>query len=219
MQKTDLKSKVIKNQSLRISLICICALFTFGGAVNLGFSGFFFATPFLIVWIILALFSGQKTITISSLALLVILFFYVQRVKESPIFFPANGKEIVLNQDACFTYNEDSTKYSAPYEWEGYDSFQYCRAGVNSGSEIKKGKIVPKGTKFVISNTYISHADMGENYKASGCNGEDCFTISESKIFEFQDGTKISQNHLWQPYFYYPSLLMFWIVAPLMMIN
>ena len=219
MQKTDLKSKIVKNQRIRISLICICALFTFAGAVNLGFSGFFFATPFLLLWIILALFSGQKTITISVLALIVILFFYVQRIKESPIFFPANGKEIVLNQDACFTYNEGAKKYSAPYEWEGYDSFQYCRGDVNSGSEIKKGKIVPKGTKFVIANTYISHADMGENYKASGCNGEDCFSISESQIFEFQNGRKVSQNHLWQPYFYYPSMLMYWLVSPLMIIN
>jgi hypothetical protein len=151
------------------------------------------------------------------LALLVILFFYVQRTKESPIFFPANGKEIVLNQDACFTYNEDTKKYSAPYEWEGYDSFQYCRGDVNSGNEVKKAKIVPKGTKFLITKTRVSHVDMGEIYSVSGCNGEDCFSISGSKIFEFKDGTKISENHLWQPYFYYPSLLMFWLVSPIMM--
>jgi hypothetical protein len=216
MLKADLKRKIVENQLVRLCVICLCALFTFGGAVNLGFSGFFFATLFLILWIILALFSGQKTITISLIALLAILFLYVQRTKESPIFFPANGKEIVLTQDTCFTYNEGTKKYSAPYEWEDYDSFQYCRGGVNSGSEVKKAKIVPKGTKFLITKTRVSHVDMGEIYSVSGCNGEDCFSISGSKFFQFEDGTKISENHFWQPYFYYPSLLMFWLVFPIM---
>ena len=216
MQKTDLKNKIVNNQRIRISLICICALFTFGGAVNLGFSGFFFATPFLVLWIVLALYSGQKTIILSLLVLSIILFLYILRTNESAIFFPANGKEIVLNQDACFTYSEDGKTIYPPREWVGYDSFRHCRDEASIVNGIRNSKIIPKGTRYKIESTYVSHQDMGEDYRAILSNGEDTFSINQSQFFEFKDGTKFSQNHLRQPYFYYPSLLMFWLVSPLM---
>jgi hypothetical protein len=214
MHETELETKKVIDSPLKIILICVCALFTFGGAVNQGLSGFIFAIPFLLLWIILIFNSGKKIVIISLIVLLLILILYVLRVKESAIFFPANGKEIVLNQDACFTYSEDGKTMYPPRDWVGYDSFKHCREEASIVNGIKNSKIVSKGTKYIINSTYVSHQDMGENYIASVSNGEDSFNISDSQLFEFNDGTKFSQNHLRQPYFYYPSMLMIWGVLP-----
>lgn len=212
--------KIVKNRFLLSTVIFICALFTFSGAVNLGFSGFLMATPFLGLWIIIALMAGRKIIIISLMIfLLLILPFYILKVTTSAIYFPANGKEIVLKQDACF--NVYTNKYTPPFEdfilADSLVNEEDCLRTKQSVEDVKKSKIVVKGTKYRIEKTELSHADFGEHFHAIVHDSDGKLTIFNPKIFDFSNGSKLTEKDLQQPYLYYPSLLMNWPVFPLIL--
>ena len=72
----------------KIIAIIICAVFTFGGAVNMGWSGFAMAVPFMAIWAFTA-WSSERSVIITSLCLAVaIIPFYILRLNESSLFFP-----------------------------------------------------------------------------------------------------------------------------------
>jgi|GEM_PF-6454139 len=215
---------IIKNiwpNTKRPLLIFTCALFTFGGAVNMGFSGFAMAVPFMILWGITAYKAGQNIIIISLLIFAMILPFYMLRKNESTIYFPANGKEIVLNQDACF--NVFTNQYDPPYEdYVSVSSLvneEDCLNTKNHMSGIKKSKIVSKGTKFRIEKTTVSHADMGEHFLAIIKDTDGVVSIHDRRLFNFTDGNPLTENSLKNLYLYYPSLLMYGPILPLSLLT
>ena len=207
---------VVSNKFLLATVIFVCAIFTFGGAVNLGFSGFLMALPFMILWVLTASMAGKKTILISFVIFLAILFFYFLKLNESKIFFPANNREIVLNQDACFDFY--TSEHSNPKEnfilANSLASELECLNNKQSKSSVKRSRIVIKGTKFKIFKTEVSWADFGEHFRAVVQDSEGTLTIFNPEIFDFTDGTKLTEDNLRQPYLYYPSLLMYWPVFP-----
>ena len=71
---------------------------------------------------------------------LLILPFYILKATESAIYFPANGKEIVLNQDACF--NIYANKYTPPFDdfilADGLVNKEDCLNTKQSIEDVKK---------------------------------------------------------------------------------
>jgi hypothetical protein len=209
--------RIIKSNILLPAIIFICAVFTFGGAVNLGWSGFAMAVPFMVLWGVTAYKAGSKTIIVSLLIFLMILPFYILRKNESYIFFPANGQEIVLNQDACFKVF--TNKYDPPYEdfilASSLTDEPNCLNAKYHMSDIKKTKLVSKGTKYIIEKTEVSHADMGEHFLATVKDSDGKLSIFKPNLFSYTDGKPLTEDTLKNPYFYYPSLLMYGPILPL----
>lgn len=212
--------KIVKNRFLLYAVIFICAIFTFGGAVNMGLTDFLLATPFMFLWLIVARKAGRKTVITSAIIfLLLILPFFILKVMGSEIYFPANGKEIVLNQDAC--YNVYTNEHEPPFDdfilASGLIDSEDCLNTNKSISAVKKSKIVAKGTKYTIVRTTVSYADLGEHWYAVVHDEDGKLTIFHPEIFEFSDGSKPVKENLRRPFFYYPSLLMYGPIIPLLL--
>lgn len=211
--------KIVKNRFLLYAVIFICAIFTFGGAVNMGLTDFLLATPFMFLWLIVARKAGRKTVITSAIIfLLLILPFFILKVMGSEIYFPANGKEIVLNQDAC--YNVYTNEHEPPFDdfilASGLIDSEDCLNTNKSISAVKKSKIVAKGTKYKIVRTEVSYADFGEHWYAVVHDNDGTLTIFHPEIFVFTDGSKISEQDLRQKYLFNASLLMYFALFPLM---
>jgi hypothetical protein len=94
-----------------------------------------------------------------------------------------------------------------------------CLNTKQSVEDVKKSKIVVKGTKYRIERTEVDHADFGERFHAIVHDTDGNLTIFNPEIFEFSDGSKLTEKDLQQPYLYYPSLLMDWPIIPLMLVS
>lgn len=207
--------KYLNNNITKTIAIIICAIFTFGGAVNMGWSGFAMAVPFMVGWAYLAWLSGRTAIITSLCLFVAIIPFYILRLNESSLFFPANGKEIVLNENRCFTiYPNNIIITDIKNEVD-------CLKEKNVIPAIQKSKIVPKGTRYVIERTEVSHVEMGESYNViiSDKDGDGIITVFSSTMFDYVDGKPVTQDSLINPYFYYPSLLMAWPLIPIYILN
>lgn len=202
--------------------IAICALFTFGGAVNLGWSGFTMAIPLMALWAILSYKAGKMAIFVSIVIFMMIVPFYILKKIGHPVFFPATGKTIILNSNACFdTYAYPDGDFTLVQQLaNGKNNKEDCLNNKKSMPAITTSEIVPKGTSFIIKKTAVSHADMGEQYVVyAGYSDKNTLTDIYLEgisfpLFSYKDGTPLSPETLRQTYFYTPSLLMLWPLLP-----
>lgn len=226
--------KLLENKVAMYITLCVCAIFTFGGAVNLGMSGFTFACPFMVLAAFLAHQGGKQYIIFSIVILLAILPFYILKKMNSPIFYPAVGREIILNLDACFiTYQN---KYTPPYKnyilVSRLENEQRCREEYKAFGDALSSYPVPKGNIYKITKTPTEGMDLGSvlNIYADD-NGTEIFippenydlinTPTEIKdpIFVYTDATLITKKSLQNPIFYYASSLMNWPFVPMIILN
>jgi hypothetical protein len=206
--------KTIADSPILASLIMlICTLFTYGGAVNLGFSGFTMAVPFMALWSYIAYHSPKLLKIVSAIIFIIICGFYGLKKTDNNIFHPANGMEITLNKDSCFdSYVSSDQKYVliSPSKTP-----KDCITGKNSMGGVYNSKVVSTGTKYTITRTGTSYANLGEQTIAyiNDIDGE--VYIFDLSRFNKADDSVLKQSDLRQPYLYYPSLLMYWPIFPI----
>jgi hypothetical protein len=85
-----------------------------------------------------------------------------------------------------------------------------CGASISQGREVDM--VLPKGSRLMINEVEVSHADMGERYTITSKSEFGRLVLISPEDASF-DGLKLlSEDDLRYPYFYYPSLLMYWPV-------
>ncbi|HOZ66479.1 MAG TPA: hypothetical protein PLH13_03485 [Burkholderiaceae bacterium] len=217
--------KIVKNRNLLAISIFICAIFTFGGAVNMGLTDFLFATPFMVLWLAIAIKAGLKIFINSCLIFLILILpFYILKINGSSIYFPANGREIMLIEDACFSKrtNVSNPQYDANIFARKFASKFDCLGEGQSWRANEKSKFVAKGAKFKIEKTEVSYGDFAENYSVIAHDIDGKLYVrtffSDHELFAFADGSPLTSSDLRQPFFYYSSLLMYVALFPLLLI-
>jgi hypothetical protein len=212
----------------KILLIFTCFIFSYGGVVNLGWSGFIMALPFMYVWYIWARKWGQPyTIATIILALLLVPL-YVAKKRNADIFYPAIGKEIVLIKDACYyQLRSDSPDSETSISVSDSPAPSDCLKEESMGYR-KKPRIVRAGTKHKITRIDVSHSEFEESYVIRALDSEGLLYISSydyastnsrNALYKYVDGSPISEDSLRQPFFYYPSLLMLWPAIPILILS
>lgn len=205
---------IADHRILANSIMLVCAIFTYGGAVNLGFSGFAMAVPFMALWSFIAYHSPKLLKIISGIIFIIICGFYALKKTDNNIFYPANGIEITLNKNSCFdSYFSSNQKYVLiSYSKTPED----CITGKNSMGAVYNSKVVLAGAKYTITRTDTSYANLGEQAIAylNDIDGE--VYVFELSRFNKADGAVLKQSDLRQYYLYYPSLLMYWPVFPIL---
>ena len=197
----------------RYILIGLCALFTFGGAVNLGYSGYVMATPFMALWLWLIYKSSRIAVLISLALFIAIIPFYFLKKTDNPLFFPANGMSVVLRQDTCIHFFNG---YIQTEPITGTGSTDGCLNTKNNIPDILQSKIIPKGTRYTITHTEVSNADMGETYipHIQNNDGDGDITVTDTRLLLHEDGSDFDITDMRRPVFYYPSMLMMWPALP-----
>jgi|GEM_PF-3665461 len=108
-----------------IAILFICYLFIVGGAVNAGFSRFAMAVPFMVIALLVSIFSLRSakiaavTIFFSGLAI-----FTSLTIAKNPIIFPIldNGKIIILQDGYYERFSDGSGGFLSTEEKEWVDS-------------------------------------------------------------------------------------------------
>lgn len=212
---------IADNSTLASAIMIVCAIFTYGGAVNLGWSGFTMAVPFMALWFLIARKSNKPLMIASAIIFMMILGFYGLKKTNNDIFYPANGMTITLNKDSCFNsyarkYEDNKSNYILISEFKNTDD---CLNSHQSMPDVIKSKLVPAGTSYIISRTEVSHADMGEQFVAYATDTDGEVYISDPSLFNKDASTVLDISDLRRPYFYYPSVLMMWPLFPILIFS
>lgn len=213
---------------VRVIILGVLYAFSYAGTVNLGWSGIFWAIPFILILGVCCT-KWEHTFRIITLSLILTLIpLYILKKLQSDIFFPANGMEITLNQDACLNIYAAS-QYSESFAliWPLKEKTD-CLTD-NSMPDVKEKKILINGTKFTIQKTLVTHGDFGEDYgvllpyNSTPITYQPPATHSATglfaTIFNLENGKILIDDELRQPFFYYPSQLMNWPIFPLALIS
>jgi hypothetical protein len=183
-------------------LFAICCVAIFGGAVNLGAFSFIPAIPYLLVAIVISLkvHKKYKLILLTTLIVSTPCYFLVQQGGE--LVYPSLNKTIVTMKDTCLTTYDSAKKKSAHINTR--NAKEKCR-------NQKKSTYVPAGSQFTIDQIVVSHANFAEKYiiRSKTKNGLLYFPLWKNEVFKFQNGKMVQESDLWNPIFYYPSLLMY----------
>ena len=188
----------------------ICCAFIFGGAVNNGSFSYLPAVPFLVPFLYAGKNWGRRYLIICASFSVICLSLYFLRKQNTRIFYPALGKEYLTVEDSCITEYNGFVLMS-----NGID--KSCDASNMSGS--KKTMFLPRGSKLQVAGVSVSHTEFAENYLAHSPTpiGDLQVDLVGNKPFTWVDGSAVRESDLRRDIFYYPSLLMYWPMSPLML--
>lgn len=202
----------------RIPIFILSSFMVYAGAVNLGFSGVFFAFPFIIIIICFAAkYRGAYLITTMG----VVAFtgaLYGLKHNDSSIFYPANGKTVEAQETLCVISYNDRYKHVRPTQADN----ETCENNPVLGSSFKVEGELRAGSVYEITETKVSSPDFSETYDfvieteygslnvSPGYDSSSGFILSES-------GKPVSESDLRRAVFYYPSLLMNYPILPIIL--
>ncbi|MDP9195353.1 MAG: hypothetical protein M3O22_01070 [Pseudomonadota bacterium] len=206
-------------------LFAVAALFSYAGVVNLGWSGFLCAIPFIIALIWMARKWGKPYGMITLILFLaVFLPLYFLKISGSSVYFPANGKTVMTAGEAClYKLEQKDSPQSGPRTTlqklapDGACSHYGDPAGLQVVAAAEK---VPAGTRYTIARTDVSSPDFAEQYNLyletplGEAPWSTPWTHSFSPQLTFEDGKPVTEADLRRKIFYYPSFLMLWPVSP-----
>ncbi len=190
----------------------IACAFVYGGAVNYGGFDFLPAIPFLI-YILIAAFKWRRAYTlVTSLFLLVCVTLYYLKNVHGNLFHPNSGKEFFFTQDVCLTeYRTNSERFVLVSELR---QDQPCNSS-NMGDAVR-WQIFKKEKKLNIKRISVSNADFGESYVIHAETEIGEVVIYKDTFLSWPDGRRIEQADLRRSIFYFPSLLMYWPISPVL---
>lgn len=201
--------KIIKMTAFVISLVGIYA-----GAINLGFSGPLPAIPFLVVAIIIGSRSGSGYKIATFLVIAISSSLYITKIKHGDIFYPITGKEVTLSEASCLVeidYVGDKEKVLSIWPV----SSGYCDSPIGSSKVVEDLK---EGSLYTVSKTKVTHPDFSEKYSVmlDTKHGSAEVSVSHHEGLLLDDeGDKVKHSDLYRSIFYYPSLVMYWPIAPI----
>lgn len=184
----------------------ISAIIAYAGAVNLGATGFILAIPFYIFLAILS--SDVKYGFKSKVVLGVCACLIVLKYMPLPVFYPANGREVILLQDACVAKTTDERSNSSKISFHFFEP--NCTGTLQENIEALG--LVKKGMKFKVVGTVTETPFLMEHYRLQLDTLYGVITNSDSdfNFIRWGDGKKIYKEDLYRDIFYQPSRL-FWL--------
>jgi hypothetical protein len=138
---------------------------------------------------------------------------YVLKGRHDSLFHPALGMEFRTAEETCLTLYRNS----------GDDFVLMSKLIQNKCDSSNMGdairwEILPKGSKLTIKRISVSHADFSEHYVIHSTVplGEISLFDLDRISLEWLDGHPVKESDLRRGIFHYPSLLMYWAVAPIL---
>jgi hypothetical protein len=191
----------------------IASIFVYGGSVNYGGFDFLPAAPYLLFVLYAALKWRRSYATACVLLVLVCVPLYVLKWKHGPLFHPALGKEMKTNEDTCLTLFKISKE-----EFVLMSEIRENKCDSSHMGDAVRWEVLPKGAKLTVDRVSVSNADFGESYviHSKVALGDISLYPSNQKALYWLNGKGVEQSDLRRGIFYYPSLLMYWPMAPVM---
>jgi len=185
---------------MKILFFILCAIYAFGGIVNVGFSDSIFAIPFIaaLLW---ASFRWKGWFAVISCIFIVGICtpLYFLKKFESSLFYPANGKVIVLDRDAHIFCNSKPDTHP-----QNCQLSILCRYIDNHNQCLEK--TISKGARFNVLDTY--RIDIGApnplyNLLLLGndIRTEMLVSIDQTPPFTFTDGIPVTIETITHPLF------------------
>jgi len=168
--------KVIRPQNnwLQALLLTLCGLFILSGALNRGFSEYFFAIPFLLYFILLSSTSGILTKVLSSTFLLFCIGAYQASASgKNTLIYPYVGKEVKIESE-WIAIESESREYLALL----WPSKENTSITVPNSSILK----ISQQESCRIIKVVVGHPDLSESRKAILKCGTRSVVISEKTI-------------------------------------
>jgi len=189
----------------------IASIFVYGGSVNYGGFDFLPAVPYLLFVLYASLKWRRGYATACALLVLICVPLYVLKRRHGPLFHPVLGKELKTNEDTCLTLFKTSGQ-----EFVLMSDIRQNKCDSSSTSDAVRWEVLPKGSKLTVNSVSVSNADFGETYviHSKVALGDISFYTSDQKALYWLDGKRVEQSDLRREIFYYPSLLMYWPMAP-----
>jgi hypothetical protein len=189
----------------------------YGGAVNLGGFGIFPAMPFLIGLIIFGLRAGHPYRLITVVVVLMCGSLWGLKHQQTFVFQPALGDEVSLSVPVCYQrytgYSREPEQLNLRVEAKGR-----C---YKDNSMVETLGSFPVGKTFTINEIRVSHSDFGEHYGVilDSEHGPVSVVQIGKGILIKSNGDPLKESDLRRGVFYYPSLLMYYALLPIIILS
>lgn len=201
-----------KHPKTKIFLFMLSCIGVYGGAVNYGGFNFIPAIPFC-AFVIYASLKWRRFFLATTLILFVsCATLYILKKQHGPLFHPALGQEFSFKQDMCLQKFTEGSVLATPFT----DKLPCVNDGSLGG--LESVQILPANTRLKISRISVSNADMGERYVIHAHTPLGELYYSQNLAVWINEQT-ITQSDLRRAIFYGPSLLMYWPMVPIFLMN
>ena len=210
----------VRIASLRKLAIPVSCLFVFGGAVSYGPLDFWPALPFLAYLLVTSAKKKGSYLAVSLGILMISVPLYFAKKEHGALFHPALGRTFVLKKDACFLLFPRgtlvvTTRATEPFVLAREVTREFpC---VSSGAE--RAEVYPRGTKYKVRRVSVSHEQTVERYALHASTPLGDMPLTSFGLFSWEEGKEMAQSDLRNPWFYYPSLLLYWPLSPILVIS
>lgn len=207
------KSTIKRLDALLFALACVGA---YGGAVNQGGFGIFPGLPFFGFLVYFASRQDTRYRKAAIVTLCILGALYGLKHLQTPVFQPLVGEEVRLAEDACWL------RYDR-YATGEVDLAVYPKGLCGHNSEyIEETGALPAGQVLMVTAVSVSHADFGERYAFTVDTEYGSAKVYPDKLsaqFQKLNGDPVVESDLRRGIFYYPSLLMYWALVPVILLG
>lgn len=203
-----------KSEDLDLSTYVITPVVTMmtiiAGISNQGMSGFWFAAPSAFVAALILVDKDKTEHLISKkiiiVGLVIAAYVGISRIQGGRLFYPSNGKELVVNETLCF--------YTAGYDLNVFSKFESVEKCNDQAKAYRNGQgnILEKGEKVKVRNVETSNYFWGINHYAQMSTKYGVGSYSEGeydKGFFLVDGKTFTDSDIANPYLLILACLMF----------
>lgn len=179
-------------------LLTLSIYFAFAGTVNLGLMGFLPTIPFF-VFLVYASYDKRFSL-FARPSLYIFTALFILKHVQTPVFFPANGKILNLNSDACLLKYNDRGRTFVMISSLNKDT----KCDPSEPDVISKK--IGKGSRFKVYETKVNNGWLMEKYsvvlKTSMGNLNYDPNSPEGDLFKWDNGKRVVEEDLYRSFFY-----------------
>lgn len=218
--KPEVSTKGLIWQRAKPVIFAILCIMTYSGSVNLGWSGVIPAIPFLIALVLMGASIGGKYLRVMSLVIVLCGGLLSVKHIQTPVFQPGLGEVVVSTESMCYKdyLKEYKASMSGPLSIS-LDNGSNCSGQASQNPD--KGRW-PAGKKFTVKGIKVSSPDFVETYSLilDSEHGDVSYTPKNQEgLIVKVGGQAIQESDLRRAIFYYPSLLMYYVIFPIMILS